>query len=368
METRVPRRALPIALAAILLLVSACSQAASKTVGTSLGAKAIPTIKPPAYVPGPLDGEPTAHNLAMRRPLAVIIENYDPDSRPQVGLGAASTVIETLAEGGVTRFMAIYLEHDADKVGPVRSTRMYFDDWAGAFHAILSHVGGNDDAQAFLWHLPSVFNVDENRWEVSLTNTGTPLFFRTTDRQAPHNLYTNTYKLRAYADSNGQDWPYSEAYLPHKQPLPPKQRGTSGNLWISFINPLFPQANPGYAVRYQYDRSTNTYRRFMGGAPHVDPSVGGQLRPSNVVVMLTGDAAPDPNAGITPQSILIPVLGKGQAVFFRDGKVERGSWSQPNQFAPLRFYGARGRLAEFNPGQTWIEVVPASSKATWSFR
>jgi hypothetical protein len=118
-------------------------------------------------------------------------------------------VVETLAEEGVTRFLAIYLEKDATKVGPVRSTRMYFDRWAAGFHSILAHVGGNDDAQALLWHLPSVFNVDENRWEVNLNDTGTPLFWRSHDRAAPHNMYTSTYKLRAYAGRNHQNWAYN---------------------------------------------------------------------------------------------------------------------------------------------------------------
>lgn len=296
-----------------------------------------------------------------------MIENFSPDSRPQAGLGPASTVIETLAEGGVTRFMAIYLEKDAAKVGPVRSTRLYFDHWAAGFHAIFSHVGGNDDAQALLWHLPSVFNVDENRWEKSLYDTGTPLFWRAQDRVAPHNLYTSTTKLRAYAAQNHQEWTYSEAYWPHKAPAPLSARGHRGTISISFQNPLYPQDNPDYDVQYQYDRASNTYWRFMGGAPHIDQNTGQQLRPADVVIMQTRDATPDPAAGPTPQSILIPTLGKGTAWFFRDGTVQRGTWQQRNQFAPLRFLARSGKPVEFNPGQMWIEVVPASSKATWSF-
>jgi hypothetical protein len=97
----------------------------------------------------------------------------------------------------------------------------------------------------------------------------------------------------------------------------------------------------------------------------VDADTHRQLRPANVIVMQTRDAVPDPNAGITPESILIPVVGSGPAVFFRDGKAQRGTWRQPNQFAPLQFFDRQGRQAAFNPGQTWIEIVPSSSP--WSF-
>jgi hypothetical protein len=106
----------------------------------------------------------------------------------------------------------------------------------------------------------------------------------------------------------------------------------------------------------------------MGGVRHIDADTGHVLSPANVIVMKTGNAAPDPSAGVTPESITIPVIGRGQAVFFRDGKVQRGTWSLPRLNAPLRFYGRNGRQVAFNPGQSWIEVVPTSSPFQWSSR
>jgi hypothetical protein len=361
------RRSLPVlALAALALAGCGGSTPTTAGVSASLGAKSIPAIQPPPYIPGPLDGQSTPRKLALRRPLAVIVENYNPDSRPQAGLSAASTVIETLAEGGVTRFMAIYLEHDAAKVGPVRSTRIYFDHWASAFHAILSHVGGNDDAQALLWHLPKVFNIDENRWEKSLFNTGTPLFWRAADREAPHNLYTSTITLRRYAARNHENWVYTQANLPHKAPAAIAHRGHFKTVSIAFANPLGSAADPGYAVVYRYNRQTNTYLRFMGGAPHIDALSKQQIHPANVIVMRTADAVPDPAAGITPESITIPMIGTGRAIYLRDGTVQTGIWKQANADAPLHFLDRRGRPVAFNPGQTWIEVAPKSTAVSWS--
>lgn len=363
------RKLVAVPVIGLLFVLGGCAGAKSAQVSASLGARSLPAINPPPYIPGPLNGESTLRSVALRRPLAVMIENYYPDSRPQSGLSRASTVIETLAEDGITRFMAIYLERNASKVGPVRSTRMYFDRWASGFHAILAHVGGNDDAQALLWHLPPVFNLDENRWEVSLTNTGTPLFWRSQDRVAPHNMYVSTFKLRSYAAQHGQDWTYSQAYFQHKPANALRARGRSGSISVDFTNPLNPQPNPYYVARYQFDRATDTYLRFMGGAPHVDVLTGRSIRPANVVIMRTDAAVADPFAGIaTPQSILIRTLGSGPAWLFRDGKVFPGTWHQKDQFAPLRFVDTRGRPFLFNPGQTWIEMAPLGSNVSWSFR
>jgi hypothetical protein len=296
-----------------------------------------------------------------------MIENISPNSRPQSGLGAASTVIETLAEGGITRFMAIYLEHDAAKVGPVRSTRVYFNDWAAGFHSILAHVGGNDDAQAGLFQLRDIFNIDEMKWQKSLFDTGTSLFWRSTDRVAPHNMYAGTNKLRAYAAQNGQDWTYTQANLPHKQLAPYSQRGHAASISVNFVDPLNPQVQSDYSVRYVFNRGSDTYTRFMGGAPHVDVATGKTITPTNVIIMRTGNGTPDYRAG-SSDSILLPTIGSGPAWYFRDGKVLAGRWQQQNVNAPLYFHDLRGRPVAFNPGQTWIEVAPSTTGLSWQSR
>lgn len=354
--------------AAAACLLAGCSGPKGLNFSGNSNGNAIGGITIPAYVPGPLDGLRTPRRNALRRPIGIILENYAPDSRPQSGLGAASTVIETLAEGGVTRFMAVYLENETTKVGPVRSTRMYFDRWAAGLHSVLVHVGGNDDAQAQLWRLPKVFNIDENRWEVNLYDTGTHLFWRSRNRLAPHNMYVNTRVLRRYVSRHGQNWFYSQASLEHKSPALLRTRGQRTTIDIHFTNPLGGPPNPNYAVHYVYDRRSDTYTRWMGGSPHVDAATGHVLRPANVVVLQTGHPFPDAAAGPTPQSILIPGLDGGRATYFVDGKVRYGWWKQANINAPLRFMDRRGRAIQFNPGQTWIEVAPASSPFTWSAR
>lgn len=301
----------------------------------------------------------------------MVVDNYAPDARPQSGLSQASLVIETLAEAGITRLLALYLEQDANRVGPVRSSRVYFDRWAAAFHAMLAHVGGNDDAQDLLWHLPPVFNMDEAPWEYPThTQKGDP-FWRSRDRSAPYNVYLNTYWLRAYADAHHQDWFYRQASFPHRSPAPVSRRGYSGSVIISFVDPLAPYIppDPDYQVRYAFDRATDTYLRIAGGKPQVDALTHKPLRAANVIVLLTGQADSDPAAGITLFSITIPTIGGGTAWYFSDGRVWRGVWQQRDQFAPLRFLGAHGRRqVAFNPGQTWIEVLPKDSTVSWTFR
>ena len=299
-------------------------------------------------LPGPLTGLPTRAALAQRRPIAVVIDNYAPDARPQAGLNRASLVFETVAEGGITRFMAVYLEKDAPVIGPVRSARIYFDAWAAGLQAIYAHAGGNNDALAEIPSISSIANVDG-------LGAGTA-FWRSDDRLAPHNLYTDTRGLRA---SGNDGTNVQTPVLPHKAPAALQARPKHGWIHIEF-------SGPDYAVQYRYDPICNCYLRSMGGQPHRDAFSHRQIAPANVVVLFAGVVA-DP-ASDTPGSVSVQTSGEGQALYFRDGGLVQGTWQKASETGPLVLLDAQSRPVALDPGQTWFEVVPIGNPVTWSLK
>lgn len=290
---------------------------------------------------GPLTGLPVSRDVANRRPVAVMIDNISPDARPQSGLAEASLVFETLAEGGITRFMAVYLEHDAPMIGPVRSTRYYYNSWAAGLGVIFGHDGGNVDALQELPSLSSIYNEDADKIVGP--------FWRITSRLAPHNEYTSSARLRAYAEAHGGSTTGIGYSLPHKDDAPLSSRPAAETIDVPF-------SSPDYNVEWRYDRTTNTYLRFLGGAPHDDPATGRQLRAKNVVVMYTDEtSAPDP---FTPGAIRLRTEGTGKATVFRDGVGTPGIWSKQSVSAPLRWLDSSGNQVPLDRGVTWVEVLP----------
>lgn len=298
-------------------------------------------------VTGPLTGLSVSHDVANRRPIAVMIDNINPDARPQTGLDKASLVFETLAEGGITRFLAVYLEQDAPMIGPVRSTRLYFNSWAAGLGVIFGHDGGNVDALQQLPTLGSIYNEDADRISGP--------FWRVSTRAAPHNEYTSTTLLRSYAAAHGGSITGAPTSLPHKGDASPGSRPSHFTLNIQF-------SYADYNVTWQYDPLSNRYLRFMGGSPHLDAVSGKQLTAKNVVVMYTTEtSASDP---YTPGAIHLTTEGSGKAAVYEDGKAIPGTWSKSSPESSLQWLDPTGRPIKLNPGNTWVEVVPTGNQVT----
>jgi hypothetical protein len=288
-----------------------------------------------------------SQDVVSRRPIAVMIDNLAPDARPQTGLDTASMVFETLVEGGITRFMAVYTNQDAATVGPVRSTRLYYNHWAAGLGAILGHDGGNVDALQELPKLTTVYNEDADRISGP--------FWRTTDRLAPHNEYTSTDRLRNFAQAHGADVESVAHSYPVKNDAPTGKRPARFALHIQF-------SYADYNVDWQFDPATDTYLRSMGGQPHVDAITGKQLAANTVVVMYTDETpATDP---FTPGAIHLRTEGTGQAVVYEDGTSIAGTWSKPNIDSPVQWLDRQGHEIALNRGVTWVEVVPKGNQVT----
>ena len=226
--------------------------------------------KPPVAsntVPSTLTGLPVNPSANQRPITAVMIENT-PAARPQSGLSQAGVVIEALTEGGITRFEAFYQDQLASNVGPIRSARPYYLDWALGFDAPYAHVGGSPTALAEIPQL-GVKNLDYMYYPNTYT--------RISSRPAPHNVYTSISRLIALEKSNG--WTSSSFSGWPRKPDSPSKNPTAANI-------TFNISYSTYNVNYSYDSQTNSYNRSEGGAPQIDANTNKQLSPKVVIGMI----------------------------------------------------------------------------------
>ena len=296
----------------------------------------------------PLPKEPNVVNgllvdaeTANRRPLAIMIENHTA-ARPQVGLTKAAIVYEAIAEGGITRFMAVYSPFDADKVGPVRSARQYYVEWARGLDAFYAHVGGSQDARTLIRTL-GVADLDQFRY-------GTQAYHREPKPGVAieHTMFTSTKLL--YEVARKAKFELTAVLTPYqfKEEAPGAERGTAQTATIDF-------SFPTYKVVWTYDPITNAYLRSQAGAAHVDRVTNEQISAKTIAIATVKRQLKAEEDG---PGWIMTTTGSGKATVLLDGKSIVGTWKRPAKTDMIRFFNEAGEEIALNRGQTWIEIVP----------
>lgn len=291
-------------------------------------------------VRSPLTGVRVPPELAKRPVTAIMIEN-SLEARPQSGLIDAGVVFEATAEGGITRFIALFQETSPQYIGPVRSLRPHYIDFAAPFDAGIAHVGGSPEALAQIR--------SDGKDLDQFFNSGS--YWRVAGRRSPHNVYTSFEKLddlnkrKGYTSSKFVPWPRKSDQPPATGQAPTAR---SIDLNISSAN---------FNVHYDYDAATNAYARTEGGKAHTatnsaTDTAGQQLRPKVVMALvMTGH---------------FDTTGSGQLFVFQDGGVITGTWAKSDRKSQFVFADANSQPIKLNAGQTWVTIVGNAGQVVYN--
>ena len=327
-----------IATASVLVVVAA------SPVTSSPPSQAPPKVVTPpqeSLLDDPVDGEPVAMELAGRRPLAVIIENF-PDARPQWGLSLASRVYEAITEGGITRYLAVFGPTDGDRVGPVRSVRTQFLNYVLELDAAVAHVGGNADA---LDHITTfhIKNLDQFRYAEAYRRILVPHL------ALEHTMFTSTRALRDLMDRSGWGEKVVVDHPRWKAAMPPGLRPARQKVTIEFS---FPE----YRVAWVYRPGTDDYQRLLAGVEDVDAATGTPVTATSIAIAVIPRI--HGRTQIREDTWTFSDVGSGRAWIIQDGTETEGQWQKASRTDRLRFLDGAGREIELNRGRQWIEIVP----------
>ena len=314
-----------------------------------------PTPAPPPKVASPINGvmldRAVYESLQAKAPLAIMIENH-PDARPQSGLNQADLVYEAIAEGGITRFMAVYWSTEAARIQYVRSARIYYIQWAAELSAVYCHWGQVEDpGPVDVWPVLARLNVRDLNGLI----LGEEVGYRDESRYAPHNVFTDTGLLWRSAQAHSFSGPPVVEAWKFKEDEP-QRAGNPAERLAPVVNVTFGSPGSEFDVVWNYDPATNGYLRSMGGAPHTDATTGEQVSARDIAVQF----APLRPSGIKAYNI-IDTVGTGSSVIFQDGVAKVGTWRKDSESGRTRFFDAIGQEIPFDRGRTWIEVVPTDS-------
>lgn len=293
-------------------------------------------------VPRRMDGMMVSPEDANKYPVGVMIENLAGEGvRPQSGLSRALVVYEVIVEGGITRFLAMFAGERPSRIGPVRSARPTFLEFASEYDAVYVHAGGSPEALAAIEGLGIK--------DVNALTSDSRYFWRDTARFAPHNLYTSS-EMLGYAlrdgGLGGRPGDYESWDFRDEKPESQRPEGEK-TVTLKF-------STPGYDVEWKYDRGNNYYERTNGGELQRDAVNEEVITAKNIAVQIVPPAIPAGEKG----RVNFSVTGQGPAMVFREGEAVKGVWKKKERRSRTKFYDEQGREVAMVRGNTWVEILP----------
>lgn len=294
-----------------------------------------------------LSGLPVEKEIGNKRPIAVMLNNLEA-AQPMSGISYADVVYEYVVEGSITRLMGLFEDYDdLDKIGSVRSCREYFVYTALEFDAIYMHFGQASYAVELL-DKDYVDNLN------GLGEAGDTSFYRTTDRQAPHNVYTSKAGIDAGIKKLGYRRDHYDGY--------------KGKFKFCDLDKVVTNENgkpathmePKYRINkpwFDYNEKTQKYDRYQYDGPQIDDLTGEQISYDNVIFQYNFWTQLDDK-----DYLAFDCHSGGVIEYFTHGKYVLGTWEReanPDNYdmSAIRYYDQDGNELEINNGKTFVCVI-----------
>ncbi|TFJ92609.1 DUF3048 domain-containing protein [Lentibacillus salicampi] len=287
----------------------------------------------------PLTGVKTDQSV-NNRITSVMINNHR-KARPQSGLSKADIVFEILAEGRITRLMAMYQSELPDVAGPVRSAREYYFELANGYDSLYIYHGAANFVNDMIRNR-GIEHLDGAHYD----NDG-HLFKRESFRKPPHNSYLQFGTVYEMAEQNGYD--STQTYEPLPFTTEEEAKNITGdpaaNVKIDYSGKSLK-----YVVEYVYDEDNETYTRFSDGKKTVELNSEEPVTTDNIFIVETEHHVID-DAGRRE----IDITSGGDACLIQKGKIRHVQWeNRDGRIIPVQ----DGRPVEFVRGKTWINIIP----------
>ena len=316
-----------------------------------------PTLTPsPTAIPtdiNPLTGERMEDPGVLDRiPVAIKISNWPGQYvRPQSGINSADLIFEHYNEGWfATRWTAIYLGQDPERVGPVRSGRLIDLELPAIYKGVLACSGFSNGVLA----LVKDSDIYPDRVASPSVGVGAPVFYRDFSRDVPleHTMYSNPALVREWAAARGVEGKQDlEGMMFSDEPTIPGSPGT-----------LLQIPWRGLDAEWHYDEELSRYLRWSDGSPHIDALDGEQLSAANVVVLYVPqwntDIVEDPHGGAL--SIQFALWDSNRAIILRDGIQIDAFWQRWEREDMLTLTDEEGNTIPLKVGNTFFEMLPTT--------
>lgn len=281
------------------------------------------------------------------RPYAVMINNINVARPLQSGLQDAYLIYEIIVEGGITRYMALFMDQNTERIGSIRSARHYFLDYALENDAIYVHHGQSPQAQSDF----TTLNVDR----IVVDNSKTGWRDKSLNVSSEHTLFTSIAKLNNGIGSKRTtrnndlllDYSVDEIDMASLDGA-----SVATNISIPYSN--------SYVTSYVYDAENGYYLRSVNGKEHTDYVTKKQYHFKNIITYQVKNTTINDGENKGRQNI--ENVGEGTGYYISGGYSVPIKWVKKSRKDQTKYYYTNGEELKVNDGNTFIQIQPTSQK------
>ena len=282
------------------------------------------------------------------RPIAVMIDNHK-GAWPQAGLQKAYAIYEIIVEGGETRLMAVFKGQDVEKIGPVRSSRHYFLDYALENDAIYVHYGWSPKAEKDISSLGvnNINGITENESD----------FWRIKQKASPHNVLTSTSKIKEIAKNKNYKLTSTQEsvlnYVKNEVELESEKVANKVRIPYSTL----------HTTSYEYNPETKTYTRYARGTKQTDFVTGESITTKNIIITFVKNTVL--NDGENKDRQNLSNIGKFKGYYITNGKAIEITCEKESRKAQTIYKDLNGNEINVNDGNTFFNICPIDAEVTF---
>ena len=276
------------------------------------------------------------NNISVARPL-------------QSGLQDAYIIYELIAEGGITRYMALFMDQNTERIGSIRSARHYFLDYALENDAIYVHHGQSPQAQRDF----SALGVDR----IVVDNSKTGWRDKSLNVASEHTLFTSIEKLNNGLGSKRTtrnndlllNYSVDEVDISKKEGAK-----VANNVSITYSS--------NTVTSYKYDETNKYYLRSVNGKAHTDYVTKEQYHFKNIITYQVKNTTLNDGENKGRQDI--ENIGSGEGYYITNGYSIPIKWVKESRKSQTKYYYMDGKEIDVNDGNTFIQIQPSGQNLT----
>lgn len=289
------------------------------------------------------------------RPVACMIDNHS-DAWPQFSINSAYLVYEIIVEGGETRLMAVFKNQEPEQVGPMRSSRHYFLDYALENDAIYAHIGWSPQVQSDIRTL-GVNNINGLEYDTGRAWKDGDVFWRISGKyKAPHNSITNTKTIKEAATKKGYSTTSNKESVLNYVVDEVDLTGREDAIAATDITIPFSTLQK---VNFKYDETTKVYTRYARTKLQTDAVSQTNITTKNIIITFAENYTLTDGENKGRQGL--KNIGTKNGYYITNGQAIKITCTKNDRKSQTVYKDMEGNEINVNDGNTFIEICPVNA-------